>query len=639
MDSSVLKRVLWKYALMVGILVFFAILFLRTAWLCDDAYITFRVVDNFVNGYGLRWNVNERVQPYTHPLWMFLHIPFYAITREMFLTGIFISFGVSMLVVLLVMLLVAENTSQMLIAWSLLGFSRAFVDFSSSGLENPLSHLFVVIFFSLFLQGKFNLRRLFTLSAIASLSALNRQDCILVYLPSLVYGWWKAEDRWRGLLTIVAGFLLLALWEVFSLIYYGFPFPNTAYAKLGTGLWKTDLIIQGVWYYLWSWKRDFITILVLILAVLMPIYRRIPELMVSVMGLVLYCLYVLWIGGDFMGGRFFTVPFLLGVILILRYSQLDKVKWGIPAVLIFLLTSFVQPNVPILTDATFGKDLSNFKDAHGIGDERMFYFQVASLAHWEKGKPMPSNAFAKQGREYRKQDRKIVKAHGSVGYRGFFGGPKVHIVDYNALADPLLARMPAVIRPTWRIGHFWRYLPEGYLDTVANETGENKIEDKNLAQFYEHLKLITRGPIWSLERWITIFKMNLGLYNHLIDEDRYKFPNLKRINFSELTQINSDSSSKIKVPKYGIEIKLDDIKKVPQLRIELDSFDSYLILFFKDKDWLGRVRVDSKRETLEPYTTYTINVPIYARLKGFNAIRVFPYPGDAESSMRKLYVE
>jgi len=32
----------------------FACVLLRTAWLSDDAFITFRVIDNFVNGYGLR---------------------------------------------------------------------------------------------------------------------------------------------------------------------------------------------------------------------------------------------------------------------------------------------------------------------------------------------------------------------------------------------------------------------------------------------------------------------------------------------------------------------------------------------------------------------------------------------------------
>ena len=51
-------------------LALYAFVVLQSAWLCDDAYITYRTVDNFVSGLGLRWNPIERVQAYTHPLWM-----------------------------------------------------------------------------------------------------------------------------------------------------------------------------------------------------------------------------------------------------------------------------------------------------------------------------------------------------------------------------------------------------------------------------------------------------------------------------------------------------------------------------------------------------------------------------------------
>ena len=53
------------------------------AWIGEDAFITFRTVDQFVHGNGLRWNVDERVQAYTHPLWMLAWIPFYATTRSL----------------------------------------------------------------------------------------------------------------------------------------------------------------------------------------------------------------------------------------------------------------------------------------------------------------------------------------------------------------------------------------------------------------------------------------------------------------------------------------------------------------------------------------------------------------------------
>ena len=47
---------------------------IRTAWVCDDAYISFRTVKNFLSGYGLTWNISERVQVYTSPFMLFIMI-------------------------------------------------------------------------------------------------------------------------------------------------------------------------------------------------------------------------------------------------------------------------------------------------------------------------------------------------------------------------------------------------------------------------------------------------------------------------------------------------------------------------------------------------------------------------------------
>jgi arabinofuranosyltransferase len=41
----------------------YAVILLRSAYVNEDAYITMRTVDNFINGYGLRWNVVEGCKP------------------------------------------------------------------------------------------------------------------------------------------------------------------------------------------------------------------------------------------------------------------------------------------------------------------------------------------------------------------------------------------------------------------------------------------------------------------------------------------------------------------------------------------------------------------------------------------------
>ena len=47
----------------------FAVILFRTAWISDDALISFRTVLNVTHGYGLTFNIVERVQTFTHPLW------------------------------------------------------------------------------------------------------------------------------------------------------------------------------------------------------------------------------------------------------------------------------------------------------------------------------------------------------------------------------------------------------------------------------------------------------------------------------------------------------------------------------------------------------------------------------------------
>src|SRR5262245_44662108 len=86
-----------SWLIVAGGLAALLLVLVRTAWMCDDAYITLRTVDNFVNGFGLRWNVAERVQSFTHPAWLMLVTPFYAVTREAFYTVLGLQMGLSLL--------------------------------------------------------------------------------------------------------------------------------------------------------------------------------------------------------------------------------------------------------------------------------------------------------------------------------------------------------------------------------------------------------------------------------------------------------------------------------------------------------------------------------------------------------------
>jgi hypothetical protein len=63
-------------SLAAGLAVLASMVFLgaiiRLGWLSDDAFVSFRAIDNLVSGRGLVSNVGERVQGFTNPLWTLL---------------------------------------------------------------------------------------------------------------------------------------------------------------------------------------------------------------------------------------------------------------------------------------------------------------------------------------------------------------------------------------------------------------------------------------------------------------------------------------------------------------------------------------------------------------------------------------
>ena len=494
----------------------FTLLFLRTAWVGDDVYITLRTVDNFVHGYGLTWNIAERVQSYTHPLWMFFLTALYLPTRDAYLTALLASFLAS----ILTFWLVARRDAFAALGVLTLLLSKAFMDYSASGLENPLTHLLLVLFFIAFIEKESSP---FRLALIASLIALNRQDAILFVLPALAFlavpqNLFCALQRNMNvavLRDLFLGFLPLLLWEVFSLFYYGFPFPNTYYAKLGAGIPQAELFPQGWVYLLDSLQRDPLTLTVIAAGILLAIWRGGTRERLLALGSVIYLAYVLSIGGDFMSGRFLTASLVISVLLLMRLMQNVATPWKCAAfATVIILGLFAKP-INFILDL----DQPRFTERDlvtGINDERAYYYPISGLMNYRPGKQIPfaSEGWVEHGYALRESGKSVVDEK-NVGFIGYFAGPAVHIVDRYALADPLLARLPAVSVEKWRIGHFERDVPAGYIQTLR--TGVNQIRDPNLAKFYDALSLITRGPLFSRARLIAIWKMNTGQFNSLLE--------------------------------------------------------------------------------------------------------------------------
>ena len=148
------SSIFWLRAWFFLLLLLFGWVFYVTAWVTEDAFITFRVIENLLDGYGPRWNIDERVQVFTHPLWMFLLVPIVAVCGDPYWAAIGLSAACLVLFLVLVFrLLGGINFSSLLVAFCFLA-STAFVDYSSSGLENPLTHVFLTLFLLKWVSGK-----------------------------------------------------------------------------------------------------------------------------------------------------------------------------------------------------------------------------------------------------------------------------------------------------------------------------------------------------------------------------------------------------------------------------------------------------------------------------------------------------
>ncbi len=227
------------------LIAFAVLLIIRRAWVCDDAYITFRTIDNFYHGYRFTWNVTERVQVYTHPLWMLLLTTTTWLFNDIYFTSLLMGILFTTITLFILARKLTTNEFAGVFILLVLILSKAFIDFSTSGLENPLSHFLAVLFFWLFFKFDKDLKSFFWLSLVASLAILNRMDAALIYAPALVYAFWQVRSK-KALWYLILSQLPFILWELFATFYYGFPFPNTAYAKLNTGLISADVIQQGL---------------------------------------------------------------------------------------------------------------------------------------------------------------------------------------------------------------------------------------------------------------------------------------------------------------------------------------------------------------------------------------------------------
>ncbi len=316
----------------------------------DDAYITFRYIDNLLNGHGLVFNIGERVEGYSNFLWLVLLIPFraFGIDPVHAAQGLGMTCGLGVLIVTYHLALRLMGSPRLgFFAVLLLALDGSFVRWAVDGLETQLFTLLLLTAFWLEMVPGSRLRptgRSFLEGLSLGLASLTRPEGLLFIVGIVAYRvvggtYWALrqsppgpvgrtpEQRlplagsssfWLGLLALLSGAALITgphfLWRH---AYYGEWLPNTAYVKVIPGFVS---FVRGMRYaVLFGYQHLAIWAALLVAHVLGRRARaaharhaahplRLPALASGAM-----VLYIIVIGGDWMNqGRFFVpiAPFL-----------------------------------------------------------------------------------------------------------------------------------------------------------------------------------------------------------------------------------------------------------------------------------------------------------------------------------------
>jgi arabinofuranosyltransferase len=489
---------------------FFIAIYLKNAWVAEDGYIYFRTIEQLFAYNGPVWNPHERVQVFTSPLWYALLCFIRIFSTNLYLNCVAISLLLCIATLYVLKRLVNDATRWLCVVLLLVS-SKGLFDYTSSGLENPLGYFLLAILLILLKQfmelegasrGK---DRIFTLLMFCfGFLLVCRHDLLTLTLPVILLVWWQRRHlpARNVYLPMLAGVSPFIAWSIFSLIYYGFPFPNTAYAKLHTGIPRGELWRQGVNYFASSLQNDPVTVVTITVAVIALAAARNRYSAAVAAGVLLNLIYVVNVGGDFMQGRFLSYSFIFAVAAAFTFCRFDRK----PAAAIMALCALYWVLYPLNPVAT-PRDYNHAAiDGYGIADERGYYFPEVSIWRYigrDPNLPFPNHPWSNKGLAL-KTSNETLAFFGNIGFFGYWAGIDKIIIDQYALAEPFLARLPAE-RP-WRIGHFFREVPNGYTESILS--GYNMVNDPGLGSLYEDISIITRGPLWSKKRLLAIMRRN-----------------------------------------------------------------------------------------------------------------------------------
>jgi arabinofuranosyltransferase len=475
---------------------------------------------NLLAGNGPVYNMGERVDSFTSPLWFLILSILGSMGLNLYLASIVMGLTFSILLVLTLFKINESKNGKydykLPLAILTLISSEAFVSFSTSGLETSLSYLLYSLVVYFYLTKQYNLTIFFI-----GLCLLTRLDYVVVTFPILLstiflqYGSQFLKNLYKILFLLAP----LLVWEIFSVLYYGFIFPNTFYAKVGGRSFKENAY-SGILYTVDFFASHYFIVIMLILMILSA-SRNIREFILRkdlvgnfgftlLLCIILQFSYVIFYsGGDFMSGRFYVIVILIISILILL-GWFDWIFHPISRNYFSLICTFILIAGIAFSSALIGSRgaASNNPIAPGVENERNYYKSYLG----QNLNPIYSYAFHPWAVAARGLN--LNSAKGILGVNGqwsYWVNLDKNLVDPVGITDAFISRTP--IENSARTGHFTHKIPTEYLRIKVNHEKVQSWKDPEAEELYLNIKTVTEGKIFSFARLKSMFWVwkNYGL--------------------------------------------------------------------------------------------------------------------------------
>ncbi len=303
-------------------------------FLNDDAFISFRYSYNWAHFGEIVYNLGDRVEGFTNFLWVAIGAFVIWLGGDLPLWANRISFILG----LITLWQIWQKYDQMPIALSksrwlallLLSFSPAYACWSSGGLETLLFSTCLTMAWLNLLgtlgevsSDRSSSHRLIVSSGISfALAAMSRPEGLVFWGISVVYLVFRSflctdgSDRQiarRQVFIFSSSFLLIFVpYFIWRYQYYGYPFPNTYYVKVGAvGAWQPGLLYLADWFLVQPW------VLIALLTLTYQWFKGFSKienlakpLTLAMMYIIFLCVHVVKVGGDFMALHRFFVPIM-----------------------------------------------------------------------------------------------------------------------------------------------------------------------------------------------------------------------------------------------------------------------------------------------------------------------------------------